>query len=627
MLFRLENVGKEFSGQWLFREVTLQANPDNHIGLIGPNGSGKTTLFDLIEERLFPDRGKVYRASELRISRVEQVPRFHPETSVRSEALKVFAQFRTVEARLQELESEMAGLEGGIPAAVADQYEELSLQLKLQGGYDYEARTEAVLMGLGLSGNLLDLPCGQLSGGQQNRLLLAQALLQPTDLLLLDEPTNHLDLQGTLWLTEYLREQKLSFVVVSHERHFLDQVTSRTWEIEQGRVNDYPGSFTRARQLRAERLRLQEKQYRRQQEWKQRTEEFIRRNIAAQKTKQAQSRRKQLEKVRWVEKPVHDAESLRLQIRAKNRGGALNFLVENATVGYPGKPLIETIRLRIGRGDRVGFLGENGTGKTTLLKTLLGELSPLQGRIEWGVNYAPAYLAQNPTPSADGSTVYDCLRELDLQCTDLELRQFAARFLFKEEDIHKKVQQLSGGEHSRLELARLLFHPANVLILDEPTNHLDVTSREALEEALEDYQGSLVVVSHDLYFLKRIAAEFYLIRDRRLVPIADLDELRFQDDKPREKRVSPKKPSAPGEPSLSKNERRRREGRLLEMEARIEALERRKEQILAALQAPYEDHSRLHDHSDQHQQIEEELKDLYAEWDHQAGQLTGGDRE
>ena len=439
---------------------------------------------------------------------------------------------------------------------------------------------------------------------------------------MLDEPTNHLDLQGTLWLTEYLREQKLSFVVVSHERYFLDQVTSRTWEIEHGRLNDYPGSFTRARQSRRERLRLQEKQYRSQQEWKGQMEEFIRRNIAAQKTKQAQSRRKQLEKVQWVEKPFQETETLRLQIRAKNRGGALSVWVENATVGYPGKPLIEKIRLRIGRGDRIGFLGGNGTGKTTLLKTILGELSPLQGRIEWGANHSPAYLAQNPAPRADSRTVYDCLRELDLHCTDLELRKFAARFLFKKEDIHKEVRQLSGGERSRLELARLLFHPANVLILDEPTNHLDVNSREALEEALEDFQGSLVMASHDLYFLKRVAAEFYLIRDRRLVPIADLDELRFQNDAPQEKRSSPKRPSAPKAPSLSKNERRRREGRLLELEARIEALESRKEQILAALQTPYEDYSRLHDHSDQHQQIDEELKELYGEWEDQASPLT-----
>ena len=621
MLFRLENVAKEFGGHWLFCEVTLQANPGNHIGLIGRNGSGKTTLFDLIEGSLLPDRGKVYRSPHLRISRVEQIPQFSSRTSVRDEALKVFAQFKSMEARLEQLESQMAGLRKNIPQDMADEYEELRLKLKLWGGYDYVARTETVLTGLGFSVESLDSPCEQLSGGQKNRLLLACALLKPAEILLLDEPTNHLDLQGIFWLTEYLQEQKLSFVLVSHERYFLDQVTSRIWEIEVGRLHDYPGNFTRARLLRAERLRLKEKQYQSQREWKWQTEEFIRRNIAGQKTKQAQSRRKQLKKVEWIEKPIQETESMNLEIREKNRGGALSVWVNHATVGYPGKPLIQKIRLRISRGDRIGILGGNGVGKTTFLRMLMGEISPLEGRVEWGPNNSAAYLAQNPSRGANDRTVYDYLRELDLNCTDQDLRSFAARFLFKEEDIEKSVQQLSGGEYSRLQLALLLFHPANVLILDEPTNHLDVNSREALEEALDDFQGSLVVVSHDLYFLKRVVGDYYLIRDRLLVPVKDLEQVQFQDERPQEKRAA-RRPAARKAPSLSKNERRRREHRIQELEVQIEALERRKEEILLALQVPYEDYSRLHELSDQHQQIQGELKELYREWEDQARELA-----
>ena len=622
MLFRFENVGKEFGGEWLFQGVMAQANAGDHIGLIGRNGCGKTTLFDLIEGRQLPDQGKVHRASDLKISRVEQIPKFAPEITVRDEALTVFQEIRWIEDRLQKLESEMSAFGSSIPAMVADEYEELRLKLKLQGGYDYTARMEAVLSGLGFSNHLLGARCGQLSGGQQNRLLLAKALLRPNNFLLLDEPTNHLDLQGVLWLVEYLGERNLSFMLISHDRYLLDQTTSHIWEIEVKRLNDYPGNFTRARQFRDERRHLQEKNYQSQQEWKSRTEDFIRRNIAGQKTKQAQSRRKRLEKVQWIEKPVEDAESLKLKISTGNRGGALTIWVDRGTVGFPETPLIENIQLRLGRGDRIGILGANGSGKTTLLKTLMGEIPLLEGSIEWGPNHSPACFAQNPSPGEDSRTIYDCLRELDLNCTDLELRNFAARFLFKEEDIQKQVAQLSGGEYSRLELARLLFHPVNVLILDEPTNHLDVSSREALEEALGDFKGTLVIVSHDLYFLKRVSSEFYLIRENRLLPIADLDQLRSEERLPRKRRPPSARPASPKPLAISKNEQQRRERRLLELEARIEAVERRKEEILEALQAPYEDFSRLHQFSEQHQQMDEELRSLYSEWEKKASELA-----
>lgn len=623
MLFRLENVGKEFAGEWLFEEVTAQVDPGNRIGLVGRNGSGKTTLFNLIEGHRHPEKGKVYQGSNLRISRVEQIPQFSPEISVRDEALQVFQEIRLMESRLHELESQMSGLRDSVPREVGDEYEELRVKLRLQGGYDYAARTEAALLGLGFSREMLNFPCGRLSGGQQNRLLLAKALLRPANLLLLDEPTNHLDLEGRLWLVDYLAGENLSFLVISHDRHLLDQTTSRIWEIEGKRLHDYPGNFTRARQLRNERRDLQEKSYQRQQEWKSRTKEFIRRNLAGQKTKQAQSRRKRLEKMQWIEKPIRENENLKLKIPTKSRGAALTVWVEGGTVGFRERPLIANVQLRLSRGDRIGILGENGSGKTTLLKTLIGEIPLLQGKIEWGPDHSPAYFSQNPVPGPDSRTIYDCLRELDANCTDLELRNFAARFLFKEEDIYKKVGQLSGGEYSRLELARLLSNPVDVLILDEPTNHLDVSNREALEEALDDFKGTLVVVSHDLYFLQRVAHQFYVIRERRLLPIGDLEELRFQKKTPPKKRASTPGPTLPKVSRLSKNERRRRENRLLELEARIEALETRKEEILLALQAPYENFSRLHEVSEQHQQIDEELKILYSKWEQESSELAG----
>ncbi len=631
MLFRLDNVGKEYGGDWLFRSTTAQCNPGDRVGLIGRNGCGKTTLFDLIEGRKTSDEGQLYRSGNLRISRIDQIARLDPEKSLREEVLQVFEPLMRLERRIHELEVQMSEARETVSEEVAAEYESSRLRFRLEGGYDYPARTDAVLHGLGFPSDAFANPCGQLSGGQQSRILLAKALLESADLLLLDEPTNHLDIQGILWLTEYLREQKNSFMVISHDRRFLDRVTQRTWEIEGGKLYDYAGPFSKARELRRERLELEYKEYEKQQEWKAKTEDYIRRNIAGQKTRQAQSRRKRLARTDWLAKPSEDRESLKLRIPEASRGGASTFRIEKATVGYPGNALLNDVNLTVRRSERIGIIGGNGSGKTTLLKTLMGEIPPLKGYIDWGVNNFPAYYSQNPEIGNGGRTVYDCLRDLDRVCTDEELRDFAARFLFKEEDVFKKVSQLSGGERSRLALARLFFHPANVVIMDEPTNHLDIQSREALEEALNDYDGTLVIVSHDLYFLNCVLDQFYVIRDGRLIQEENLEEVQAElegrdiprrepvREQPEEKAPEPEKPAAP---ALSKNERLRRERRLLELEARIEALEIRKGETVTALQEQYQDFNELHRLSEIHEQIDQELADLYQEWEEQSAELN-----
>lgn len=629
MLFRFDSVGKEFGGDWLFRRVTAQCNPGDHIGLIGRNGSGKTTLFDLIQNRSIPEEGQVIRASNLTISRVEQIPRFEAQGNVLEEALAVFGDLKAMEARMHAIEHEIADVEGTVPENLAAEYEHLRHRFRLQGGYDYHARTEAVLHGLGFSQDSFGSPCDQLSGGQQSRLLLGKALLKSSDLLLLDEPTNHLDIQAILWLTDFLKEQKKPFVVVSHDRQFLDRVTARTWEIEAGTLYDYPGVFSRARELRAERIELETREYERQQEWKERTEDYVRRNIAGQKTKQAQSRRKRLKRTEWLERPVVDESSLKLRIEEGVRGGATSIRIHHGRLGYdPEKPMLEKVNLLLRRGERLGVVGGNGTGKTTLLRTIMYQVPILDGTIEWGINTSPAYFSQTQDQMDASRTVYDALRDLDSMCTDLELRNLAARFLFKEDDIYKTVGQLSGGERSRLALARLFYHPANVLLMDEPTNHLDIPSREALEEALGDYSGTLVVVSHDLYFLQNVVEQFYYIRNRELIPAYDIAHLEriiqgkdlapVQPPEPEEQPAPAVDASPAGQkPSggLSKNEKQRRERRVIELEARIEALEARQQQIVESLQSQYEDFARLHDLSEQHQRNDEDLAELYSEWE------------
>jgi ATP-binding cassette, subfamily F, member 3 len=627
MLFRLEEVGKEFGSDWLFRSATVQFNAPDRIGLIGRNGCGKTTLLDLIQGRLPPDDGRVIKASGLSFSRIAQIPEFDPDASVRDEALRVFKGLRSLEQRLRELESEIASTTDAVHDRLAAEYETLSLKFRLQGGYDYEARTEAVLHGVGFTQGSLSMRCDRLSGGQQSRLLLAKALLRAADLLLLDEPTNHLDIQGILWLTGYLQEESKPFLVISHDRHFLDRVTNRTWELENRKLFDYAGSFSRARELRQLRLEAEEREYRKQQEWKAKTEDYIRRNIAGQKTKQAQSRRKSLARTEWLEKPREDQESLKLKIPEVSRAGSLIFKIEQGKVGYPGTELIEDVRLEIRRGERIGIVGGNGSGKTTLLRTLVGDLPLLSGELHWGHNVTFAYYSQNPYLGAEDRTLYDCLRELDKYCSDQELRDFAARFLFREDDVFKQVCQLSGGERSRLALARLFFHPANVLLMDEPTNHLDIQSREALENALNDYEGTLIIVSHDLYFLRRVVERFSVIRDRRFLPEDDLDQVvsEFQ-VRPNGKKSQGKKeePAPVPKPagSLSKNERLRRERRLQELEDSIARLESRQGEIELELQGEYGNFDKLHELSEEHSAIEEQLASLYKEWEVQASELS-----
>lgn len=624
----MEKIGKEFSGRWLLRNVNAQCDPGERIGLIGANGTGKSTLFQILLRTLSPDEGRLLFANRLEVSVVEQLIQFTGDKTVRQEALQVFEHFRKMEQKLAVLESRMAESEDRLPANQAEEYETLRLQLRLQGGYDYQARTESVLYGLGFQSEDLSRPCHQLSGGQQRRLLLAKCLLRPAQLLLLDEPTNHLDLSGILFLSEYLRNTSSALVVISHDRHFLDSVTNRTWELEGGTLVDYPVPYQRSRELRRRRRRQQEQEFRRQQEWKAETEDFIRRNLAGQKTKQAQSRRKRLEKTDWITEPVPETPVMNLQFPECRRGGAVAFEISGGEVGYPGKSLLCNVDFRLERGARVAILGSNGSGKTTLLQTILGEIPLLDGCLRWGPNNRIAYYSQAPGFEAGDATVYDVISGFDSQSTEQEIREFAARFRFRGDDLKKNVSSLSGGEQSRLALARFFFKPANVLILDEPTNHLDIPSREALEQALLQFPGAVLMVSHDLFFLSRFPCSYYLIRDSRLWQFSTLEDLEQSLKAPAnqaekgEKAVPATENKSPlPPPELSKNERQRLETRVRELESEIERLEHRQQELLQRLQQNSDDFSKLEQLSNSYQEVEGQLEQLYRNWEESAARL------
>jgi ATP-binding cassette subfamily F protein 3 len=619
MNFRLENVSKEFSGKTLFQEISVSCNPFERIGLLGRNGSGKTTLLDIIDGTLQPDSGKVHRLSRLTISRVSQLYKFDESKSVLSEALTAFDSLHAMNRRLRELEIRMADISAPDHDSVTREYEVLTHKFEFFGGYDFKSRTEKMLLGLGFTKASIEISTSSLSGGQKNRLALAKALLEPADVLLLDEPTNHLDLEGIFWLARFLSESVSSFVLISHDRSFLDKVTNKTWELESGRMYEYAASYSRSREIRRVQLQLQEREYSRQQEWKARTEDYIRRNMAGQKTKQAQSRLKQLRKTDWIEidrDTSRQKKSMAIKIPPAPRGGAQTFSLRRAEIGFPGFSLINDLNLNVYRGERIGLLGGNGSGKSTLMKIIAGELPLLSGDLEWGSNNVISHFAQEARFDNPEMKVMDWIASLNPSWDLYDIYSFAALFHFRQQDTEKKIGVLSGGERSRLRFARLFSSPANVMLLDEPTNHLDIEGREALELALQGFQGTMIVISHDLYFMKQVAEKYFIIRNKTLCEIQDLDNLdELIADSPVRENSNGKSAEWKDKEGLSKNQLARLEKIIREAEEEIEKLESEKLELSRKMQQGTDDHRELAEMGIRFEKIEEEESSLMAKWE------------
>lgn len=507
MLFRFEDVYKAYGPEEILCGVTFQVNPAEKVGLVGRNGAGKTTLFRLLLEQEHPDKGQIMRASRLSIGLLAQKHRFVTGTTVLETALSVFTNLQEIEARMQQLETAMTNLVGDALEETLTKYSELQHSYEMQGGFTTQARAQAVLLGLGFTKDQFSLSTTHLSGGQQSRLSLAMLLLSEPDILLLDEPTNHLDISAIEWLEEFLRNYKSAYVIISHDRFMLDQVTDRIIDLERGRTTSYPGNFSFYLAEREERRKAQQNAYEQQQAMIERTEEFIRRNLAGQKTKQAKSRRKMLEKLDRIDAVQAQEMTASFNIKPIARTGDQVLVAENLAVGYDTKCLADKISFTLRRGEVLAIIGGNGTGKTTMLRTLLGRQPALAGQARWGANVKVGYYDQQLTELSPEDRVIDALRALDPYVEDVKLRSFLGTFNFRGDEIYKSIRDLSGGEHGRLTLARLVYSQVNVLVLDEPTNHLDIASRESLEAALDDFVGTILVVSHDRYFLDKLATE------------------------------------------------------------------------------------------------------------------------
>ena len=515
-ILTVSNLQKTYITDLIFSGVTFQVAEREHVALVGVNGAGKSTILRIIAGIEHANAGEIIQAQGLRITYLPQESNFTSDDTLRNETRTAFAHVIAMADRMREIEHAMGDAGDELDDLLVE-YDDLQQKFETARGYDIEHRTDEVLFGLGFTEEQFDLPVAKLSGGQKTRVALAKALLADPDLLLLDEPTNHLDLEMLEWLETFLRTWNGACLIVSHDRYFLDRVTTRTLDLSFGRLEDYPAPYAKYLPMREERMARRMKEYEEQQEYIARQEEFIRKYGNGQRYREARGRQKKLDRLERIERP-QEHDRLHLRVTGAVRSGRTVLSTTEMDIGYmdPDGParFIHTPELEIERGERIGLLGPNGSGKTTLLKTLMNVLPPLKGEFQLGTNVKPGYYAQSHEQLRGKGLGTPLSAILDTGPMNEEYaRTYLGRFLFSGDDVYKEINSLSGGERSRLALAVLLLERANFLILDEPTNHLDIHARETLETMLTEFDGTILFVSHDRYFMDRIATSLWIVED------------------------------------------------------------------------------------------------------------------
>lgn len=512
MLLQVSNLSKSYGVDAVLSNISMQVQERDRIGLVGVNGAGKSTLLKIIAGELSADSGDIHRSKDIRLGYLAQNSGLQSSRSIIEEMRAVFAHLLEAERELRDLEAKIADpslqADDKSYAAILEKYALKSDWFREQGGFEINTRINSVLHGMGFGGFDGDTPISTLSGGQKTRLALARILLQAPDLLMLDEPTNHLDIETLTWLESYLRSYSGAIVVVSHDRYFLDALTNTIVEIERHSAKRYTGNYSRYLELKAADYEIQLRHYEKQQEEITRMEQFIQRNIVrASTTKRAQSRRKALEKMERIDKPLGELKKAHFSFEIERQTGKDVLQVHQLSVSFPGqsKPLFRNVSFGLTRGETVALIGPNGIGKSTLLKTLVGQLEPSSGTYQFGSNVKLGYYDQDHSRLNGDNTVLEELWSAYPHLEEARIRTVLGNFLFSGEDVLKRISALSGGEKARVSLAKLMLAQANVLILDEPTNHLDIFSKEMLESALIDYEGTLLFISHDRYFLNKMS--------------------------------------------------------------------------------------------------------------------------
>lgn len=636
ILLQCNGISKYYGSEPILTNIKLEVQSKDRIALVGRNGAGKSTLLKIIAGIISKDGGEMIKPKDVTIGYLAQHTGLETTLSIWDEMLSVFSHLRKQENELRQMEAQM-----GEPDLIADtsryerllkEYDLLQEQFRQSGGYQYESDIRSVIHGLGFAHFDYSTPISTLSGGQKTRLALGKLLLTKPDLLILDEPTNHLDMDTLAWLEQYLSSYPGAILIVSHDRYFLDKVVNQVYEISRTSISKYHGNYSHYLVQKAENYERDLKQFEKQQEEVAKLKDFIQKNIArASTTKRAQSRRKQLERMDLMDRPSGDEKSASFHFGIEKQSGNDVVKVNDVAISYDNKnPTIQNISFGLQRGDSAALIGPNGIGKSTLLKGIMNRIVPLLGSIQFGSNVTIGYYDQEQANLKSNKRVLNELWDDYPLLPEKDIRTVLGNFLFSGDDVLKEVSTLSGGEKARLALAKLMMQKANLLILDEPTNHLDLDSKEVLENALIDYPGTILFVSHDRYFINRISTrvlelspnsvtnylgdyDYYLEKKRMQL---ELEELEEKEKGVVEKPVKEEKRTFEEEKELKRMERQRKR-RIEEIESEISVLEELISSNDEKLCDPevYQDHELVQKLNEENQQVGEKLEALMEEWE------------
>lgn len=631
-------IERSFSGDVLFDNINIQVDEKDRIALVGRNGAGKSTLLKILVGEESPTSGEINTKRDLSLSYLAQDSRFESENTIFDEMLHVFDDVRSMESRLRKMEMQMAELTGDAFDKLMSDYDRLSEEFRVKGGFTYEAEIKAILNGFKFDESMWQMKISELSGGQNTRLALAKMLLEKPELLVLDEPTNHLDIETIAWLENYLVNYQGALIIVSHDRYFLDKVATVTLDLTKHSLDRYVGNYSKFMDLKAEKLALEAKNYEKQAKEIAKLEDFVQRNLVrASTTKRAQARRKQLEKMERLDKPSAGQKSANMTFHADKVSGNIVLTVTDAAIGYDDQILSEPINIDVKKFDAIAIVGPNGIGKSTLIKSIVGQIPFIKGTSTYGANVEVGYYDQTQSNLTRTNTVLDELWNDFSTTPEVEIRNRLGAFLFSGDDVKKSVSMLSGGERARLLLAKLSMQNNNFLILDEPTNHLDIDSKEVLEDALIDFDGTLLFVSHDRYFINRVATKVLEISeegstlylgdyDYYLEKKAELEELaRMKEEEAQEKTtvVVEKAPANDYQAQkANQKELRKLTRRITEIENQLEEIEAREEEINQTMLATNEA-SELIDLQKELDELTEQQETLMLEWEELSEKVEG----
>lgn len=633
ILLQVNQLAKNFGADPILTNIKLEVQTRDRIALVGRNGAGKSTLLKIIAGQMTYDSGEIIKPKEVTIGYLAQNTGLESELSIWDEMLTVFSHLQKQEKQLRSLEEQMADPDilnnSDAYERILKEYDKLQVDFKENGGYQYEADIRSILHGLNFSSMGYDTKISSLSGGQRTRLALGKLLLTKPDILILDEPTNHLDIETLSWLEQYLQGYNGAILIVSHDRYFLDKVVSQVYEISRRQIRKYPGNYSSYLDQKAANFEREMKQFEKQQEEIAKLQDFIQRNLArASTTKRAQSRRKQLARMDVMDRPLGDEKSASFGFDIERQSGNEVLNIHSLAIGYE-EIVSENISLRLARGDSIALVGPNGIGKSTLLKTIIKKISSFSGEIQYGSNVTIGYYDQEQAELTSNKRVLNELWDEYPLKPEKEIRTILGNFLFSGDDVLKTVSTLSGGEKARLALAKLMMQKANFLILDEPTNHLDLDSKEILENALIDYPGTILFVSHDRYFINRITTkvvelssigateylgdyDYYVEKKQEQEELLALNE---QDESTASQPVKQDKNNYQQDKEAKKLERQRKR-RMEEIEEQIEALEKvidMNDQLLCDPNV-YQDHEKVMGITNETDQAKAKLEELMEEW-------------